>query len=239
MPDDARAWNDEARERRMSERERPSPSRWRQERSYSSGRQYGDRPYGTADYGRRGDHREYGYRGAPDPSRDYSGVSWGLSGGHGQDRDVARTGAGLEAGYASYHRPDATDWRGVEPWRIPGPHTGRGPRGYQRSDERIRDEANDRLTAHGWIDATDIECNVEHGEVMLTGFVDGRPAKRAAQEVVEDVPGVRDVHNHLRIRTNAPDAEGVGRTSVLGLTERQTQSRSNTPPDARRSRTRS
>ncbi len=162
-------------------------------RSYSSGR-----PYGDGDYGWRGGYREYGWRDVPgyerqsahnpgasqrdEPfDRDYSGVSWGLSGGHRQDRDVARTGAGLEAGYANFHRPDAPD-RAAGEWRVAGPHAGRGPRGYRRSDQRIADDVNDRLTAHGWIDAADVECKVEEGEVLLTGFVDSRAAKRAAED---------------------------------------------------------
>jgi len=165
-------------------------------------------------------------------------VSWGLSGGHRQDRDISRTGAGLEAGYASFHRPEAPDRAAVEHWRVPGPHSGKGPRDYQRSDDRIRDDVNDRLTAHGWIDATDIQCKVENREVVLTGFVDSRAVKRAAEDVAESVDGVREVHNHLRVRTSAPDHEGVGRTSVLGLTESQTQTAA-TAPDERPSRTRS
>jgi hypothetical protein len=242
---------------------------WAQERSYSS-----DRPYGDGEYGWRGSHREYGWRGEPEyrDTRDYSGVSWGRTGGHEEDRDIRRTGAGLEAGYMNFHRPDAPDWRafedwrameynregyghrigydaprrwttrnwGPDAWRVPGPHAGRGPRGYQRADDRIRDEVNDRLTAHGFIDATDIECKVENGEVLLTGFVESRAAKRAAEDVADDVAGVREVHNHLRVRQSVPAGQdGVGRTSVLGLTDTQVQSRSETPPDQGRSRTRS
>lgn len=119
-------------------------------------------------------------------------------------------------------------------WRR-GPFFGRGPRGYQRSDERIREDVNDRLTAHGFIDATDIECRVQNGEVTLSGYVDSREAKRAAEDVVEEVPGVRDVHNNLRVRSHAGD-EGAGRTNVLGVTETQTQP--SQPPDTGRSRTR-
>jgi len=170
--------------------------------------------------------------------RDYSGLSWGLSGGHRQDRDISRTGAGLEAGYASFHRPDAPDRTAVEHWRVPGPHSGKGPRNYQRSDDRIRDDVNDRLTAHGWIDATEIECSVENREVLLTGFVDSRAVKHAAEDVAESVNGVREVRNHLRVRTSVSDHEGVGRTSVLGLTETQTQTPA-TAPGERPSRTRS
>lgn len=81
----------------------------------------------------------------------------------------------------------------------PGPHAGRGPRGYQRSDERIREEINDRLTEHGEIDASDIEVSVAAGEVTLIGIVDSRQTKRMAEDVAESVAGVRDVHNNLRL----------------------------------------
>ena len=100
-----------------------------------------------------------------------------------------------------HYRPDPREWSSTEGWRVPGPHAGRGPKGYQRSDERIRDEINERLTAHGLIDATDVECRVQDGAVMLTGFVDSRAAKRAAEDLAETVYGVRDVYNQLRIRS--------------------------------------
>ena len=95
---------------------------------------------------------------------------------------------------------------------------------------------NDHLTAHGWIDATDTECKVENCEVLLTGFVDSRAAKRAAEDVAESVAGVREVHNHLRVRTSAPDHEGAGRTSVQGLTESQTQTTATAPDRGARPR---
>jgi hypothetical protein len=129
----------------------------------------------------------------------------------------------------SRERSGAREWSSVEGWRVPGPHTGRGPRGYQRTDDRIRDEINERLTAHGLIDATDVECRVVNGEVTLAGAVDSRAAKRAAADLAEDVYGVREVHNQLRVRSHADDT-GVGRTSVLGLTEAQLQAHN--PPAA-------
>jgi osmotically-inducible protein OsmY len=80
-----------------------------------------------------------------------------------------------------------------------GRFTGRGPRGYRRSDERIREEVNDRLTDHGDFDASEIEVNVMDGDVVLEGFVDDRRTKRLAEDVAESVSGVRDVINHLRV----------------------------------------
>jgi hypothetical protein len=178
----------------------------------------------------------------PYPDPDYSGISYGFTGGHAEDRSVHRSSAGLEAGYMEYGRQSyggpygaqrhgAREWSSSERWRVPGPHTGRGPRGYQRSDERILEELNDRLTAHGLIDASDIDTRVENCEITLEGWVDSREAKRAAADVAEDIPGVRDVHNHLRLRSHVK-GQGVGRTSVLGLTESQTQRNSKLAPIA-------
>jgi hypothetical protein len=190
--------------------------------------------------------------------RDSSGISYGYTGGHAEDRSVHRSPAGLESGYMEYGRQSyggpygaqrhgAREWSSPERWQVPGPHSGRGPRGYQRSDERILEELNDRLTAHGLIDASDIDTRVESCEITLEGWVDSREAKRAAGDVAEDIPGVRDVHNHLRLRSHVT-GEGVGRTSVLGLTESQTQRDSKLGPvptgrlrrrtSTRRSRTR-
>jgi hypothetical protein len=81
-----------------------------------------------------------------------------------------------------------------------GPYAGRGPRGYHRSDERIREEICDRFTEHGWLDATDIEVSVVDGEAKLLGVVTSRMAKRLAEDVAESVAGVVEVHNQLRIR---------------------------------------
>jgi hypothetical protein len=86
-----------------------------------------------------------------------------------------------------------------EGYAVPGPHAGRGPRGYQRSDDRIKEDVCERMAEHGQLDASDIEVRVASGEVTLEGSVDSRWAKRLAEDLAEDVPGVRDVHNRLRV----------------------------------------
>ena len=80
-----------------------------------------------------------------------------------------------------------------------GPHTGKGPVGFQRSDERIRELVCEALTDDGEIDATRIEISVKGGEVTLTGAIEDRRMKRLAEDCVEAVPGVKDVHNQLRV----------------------------------------
>jgi len=80
-----------------------------------------------------------------------------------------------------------------------GPYSGRGPRGYHRSDERIREEVNDLLTWDGQIDASDILVEVHDGIVTLSGTVPSRDQKRGAERMIENVIGVMDVNNQLQI----------------------------------------
>jgi hypothetical protein len=80
-----------------------------------------------------------------------------------------------------------------------GPFAGRGPRGYRRSDQTIFEEVCERLTAHGYIDATEIDVDVRQGIVTLAGTARDRRQKRLAEETIENVAGVQDVQNGLRL----------------------------------------
>jgi hypothetical protein len=84
--------------------------------------------------------------------------------------------------------------------RVKGAFSGHGPKNYVRSDERIHEEICEHLTHHPYIDASDIEVIVRAGEVTLSGSVDARMVKRAAEDACDHVRGVKDVHNHLRVR---------------------------------------
>jgi hypothetical protein len=81
-----------------------------------------------------------------------------------------------------------------------GRYSGRGPKGWQRSDDRIREDVNERLTDHPDVDASEIEVQVNNGEVTLSGTVEERRAKRLAEDIAESVSGVREVHNQLRVQ---------------------------------------
>jgi len=81
-----------------------------------------------------------------------------------------------------------------------GLHRGKGPKGYGRSDERIREDINDRLSDHSYIDASEIEVTVKSGEVTLSGTVEDRISKRRAEDLAEEVSGVKNVENRLRIQ---------------------------------------
>jgi osmotically-inducible protein OsmY len=81
-----------------------------------------------------------------------------------------------------------------------GNHRGKGPKSYRRKDERILDDLNDRLCDNPYVDATDIEVSVHEGDVVLSGFVEDRDAKRLAESIGESVSGVANVENRLKVR---------------------------------------
>ena len=83
-----------------------------------------------------------------------------------------------------------------------GRHRGRGPRNYTRSDERIREDINDRFTDNDYLDASEIEVEVSSGDITLSGTVDTRYEKRLAEDVAERVSGARNVENRIRVKQN-------------------------------------
>lgn len=94
-------------------------------------------------------------------------------------------------------------------------HRGRGPSDYTRSDERIREDANDRLTEDPRVDARSISVMVTDGEVTLSGTVNNRMDKRRAEDCVEAISGVKHVQNNLRVKSGS-SLEGQGGTLGWG-----------------------
>ena len=100
-------------------------------------------------------------------------------------------------------------------------HRGRGPKGYTRSDDRIREDVNDRLTDDHFLDASEVEVRVANGEVTLTGHVAHRDAKRRAEDLADHVAGVKHVQNNLRVQEQHASG-GAGSVAASQATAAQT-----------------
>ncbi|KAB2684465.1 BON domain-containing protein [Brucella pseudogrignonensis] len=98
------------------------------------------------------------------------------------------------AGYGSQN--DSSKTRSVT-----GVHRGKGPKGYTRSDDRIKEDVSDALMEDSELDASDIEVSVKKGEVTLQGQVSNRQEKRRAEDCAEACAGVTDVQNNIKIRS--------------------------------------
>jgi osmotically-inducible protein OsmY len=162
--------------------------------------------YGS--YGRSGAERGYS-EGMRDYSQRYnyptgfrSGESYGRS--YDYDREGYDRGEGRgwwdrasDAVASWFGDDDAERRRRMDQQRE---HRGRGPKGYRRSDERIKEDVNDRLSDDYYLDASDVEVTVTNTEVTLTGTVNSRDDKRRAEDIAESVSGVTNVENRLRVK---------------------------------------
>ncbi|QSR19593.1 BON domain-containing protein [Novosphingobium sp. KA1] len=108
---------------------------------------------------------------------------------------------GEERGFLQRAGDEIASWFGDEDAarRRKQDHRGRGPSDYTRSDERIREDVNDRLTQDWRVDATNIRVAAKDGEVTLDGTVTTRQDKRRAEDLADDVSGVKHVQNNLRL----------------------------------------
>lgn len=127
------------------------------------------------------------------PDRSYGPVRWDTMGG--RDR--------------THMSPGRIDMQGALPGRdrshagrVGGPSgpsfAGRGPKGYRRSDERIREDVCEALTMHPAVDASDLDVAVQDNVVTLRGTVHDRRSKRLAEDIAASVAGVTDVQNEVR-----------------------------------------
>ena len=146
--------------------------------------------YGSSEYG--GESRENRMRGGVRPQSMRSGTEMGMNQWQGSD---------------SAWGPSRTS------------HSGKGPKGWTRSDDRIREDVNEALARHDALDASEIEVEVKNGELTLSGTVSEKNAKRMAESIAENVFGVSDVQNSIRVKRERMDGrddrerQGAGRNA--------------------------
>ena len=175
--------------------------------NYGSG--YSGSNYGNFDRSRNTYNDEYNRN----RNRDYSGGNYnaqnrGNWGNRQEDRD-----------WWDKTRDEVSSWFGdtdAERRRrmdrnVSGAHKGKGPRDYKRSDERILEDVCDRLSDDSFVDASDIDVKVSGSEVVLTGSVESREAKRRAEDLAERISGVTNVQNNLKVK-NTNDSSGLRST---------------------------
>lgn len=183
------------------------------------GGNYGRSDYGRSDYGRSGQsdsgRGNYGNRGYG--RGDHEERSW-------WDRTTDEVSSWFGDEDAERRRERDKNYRG------------KGPRNYSRSDERIKEDINDRLSDDPFVDASDIDVAVSNGEVTLTGNVDHRSTKRRAEDLAEAVSGVKNVENRLRV-TQLTGSQSSGVSGMNNPSGASTSQSSSAVPGSERSRT--
>ena len=171
------------------------------------GQGYGGQGYGGQGFG---GGQGYGGQGYQEP-----GMSRFFGGGYGRELERGQRGREYDEYNREYGRGRQGQGQGGFGFgdqamrsREFEQHRGQGPKNYTRSDQRILEDIADRLTEDPFIDATEIEIVVTRGEVGLGGSVDDRQQRRAAEDLVEDISGVKNVQNNLRVRGGSDQRGG-------------------------------
>jgi osmotically-inducible protein OsmY len=175
--------------------------------------------YGQGRYGPEssGQGQRSGYSGEGYSGRGFapSGQSYGHPGQFGQSgfgeagHSYAQQGFGQsQPGYAR------EDWRGSGSAGQQRRY-GRGPKGYQRSDERLKEDISERLMSAMHVDASEVSVEVKDGKVTLEGSVPERRMKHCIEDMVDDCMGVKDIDNRIRVGQSATES-GSEATMAIG-----------------------
>lgn len=187
---------------------------------------------GGANYDRYGDQGRFdqgqSYRGGHGGFGSSGSSGWGRTNygnrdndrGDWRNRDYGR-GEGDERSWWDRTTDEVSSWFGDQDAErrrerdrnLRGEYRGKGPKNYSRSDDRIKEDINDRLSDDPFIDASDIDVTVSSGEVTLTGTVDHRSTKRRAEDLAEAVSGVKNVENRIRVMQTSGNSMG---SSTMG-----------------------
>jgi len=186
---------------------------WRDQRGNYGGLGYGGSAAGAGRYGEGfPSARDYGYGGS---GRSFYGSDYG--------RGDFQRGREDDRGFIERATDAVSSWFGGSEGQRH--HRGRGPKGYARSDDRIREDVSDRLGDDWLVDATEIEVVVVGGEVTLSGTVNGRDQRRRAEDIAESVSGAKHVQNNIRVSDtstagfgNTPGTTAPAGTSAIGST---------------------
>ena len=210
----------------------------RQDESWQGGARR-EGPQGTPGHGQQAGFGGYGSQGDGYGSQS----SYASHGGYGSQGEASEGGTGNCGGYGA---PGEAGSQGHGTPADSGPHGGygpqgdahwpqanwgpmsqqarphrRGPKGYTRSDERIREDICERLMHSAHIDSNEVTIDVSGGKVVIEGTVPDRRMKHAIEDIADATAGVNDVDNRVRLQQGGSQSEFSGSSGTAGGFEGQ------------------
>jgi hypothetical protein len=189
-------------------------------------------------FGEQGRFGEFGMRGQGQYDQDFGpmGRGYGMSQGYGQNIGLGQgfgsdRGFGMSQGYGlsqgGYGQNISQQDLSREQLR------NRGPKGFQRSDERLKDEICERLVQNVNADLSEVEVKVQNGDVTLMGSVQDKHLKRVLEDIAESVLGVKDVNNQLRISRTMGTSQTEGTQQSSNISGGTSSAQRTNPPRTR------
>lgn len=121
----------------------------------------------------------------------YSAGEYSSGGGYGYSSGYV---GGSLGGQPATTRPEWDTWQSSQQSQ-----RGKGPKGYRRSDERIKDEVCERLADDWMVNPSDVSVEVRDGVVTLEGSAQSRQMKHRIEDIADSVSGVEDIQNRIGI----------------------------------------
>lgn len=136
------------------------------------------------------------------------------------DQDEVLSERHYNLGDHSYRGRQLVRVREKSPPGVTSSFKGKGPKGYRRSDELIKEDVCEALYRSTQVDASEIEVSVNEGVVHLKGYVISREQKKMAESAIENLSGVTDVYNELNVASkdrNAPLGKKGLMNNITGM----------------------
>lgn len=176
----------------------------------------GRQGYGTSNrYG--GESAGYGGRGSLQGNQGYYDEGE-MSGYGGRELSTQQYGSSSSGRYGT-----APGQYGYGGYGSAGNFRGVGPKNYTRSDERLTEEINERLTDDDDLDASEITVRVANGAVTLEGNVDQRWMKHRAEDIADACSGVKEVDNRIQVTSGSSTLGQTTGTARASSTSRASQ----------------
>ena len=181
--------------------------------------------YGGQDFGQQAGFGGYGPQAGGYGSQSsyaahggYGSQGQRSQGGYGSEGELRSQGYGTHAGYGSQggYGPQGNEHWPQALWDQQKRSQRRGPKGYKRSDERIKEDLCERLMHSAHIDASEVTLEVKDGNVSLEGTVPERRMKHAIEDMADACSGVNDVENKLRVSQAGSQDSSTGGSSGVG-----------------------
>ena len=83
-------------------------------------------------------------------------------------------------------------------------YSGVGPKNYRRSDESILEHIASMLTWSPDVDASELTIAVKDGNVIIAGTVPDRSMIYLVDDLMDEVHGVQNFDNHVKLAKNTP-----------------------------------
>ena len=178
---------------------------------------FGGRSQNYAGQGYGGGAQNYGGQGYGGGSQNYGGQGYG----------------GGSQGYGGQSYGSSQNYGGSSGTK------NRGPKGYQRSDERLKEDVCERLSRTSHIDASEVSVEVQNGKVTLTGTVPQRGMKHSIEDLVDQCMGVKDIENRVQVsrESNTNDTQSgkrSGSQSGSGSSQSSTSSATGSSASSRK-----